>query len=64
MTIVIRDEELIVGNLTTKPRGAQIFPEFSNKWLISEFETVVKRKGDVFLISEKAKADLGEAFKY
>lgn len=64
MTIVIRDEELIVGNLTTKPRGTQIFPEFSNKWLLSEFDTVAKRKGDVFLISEKTKDDLRDAFKY
>ena len=64
MTIVIRDEELIVGNLTTKPRGTQIFPEYSNKWLISEFDTVAKRKGDVFLISDETKEDLVEAFKY
>ncbi len=64
MTVVIRDEELIVGNLTASPRGAQIFPEFSNKWLLSEFETLAKRKGDVFLISEQTKKALREAFQY
>lgn len=64
MTIVIRDHELIVGNLTVKPRSAQIFPEFSNKWLLNEFETLAKRKGDVFLISEEVKQQLREVFEY
>ncbi|AOY77134.1 glycyl radical protein [Clostridium formicaceticum] len=64
MNVVIRDEELIVGNLTTKPRATQIFPEFSNKWLLEEFETLAKRKGDVFLISEEVKKNLRETFKY
>lgn len=64
MNIVIRDHELIVGNLTTKPRASQIFPEFSNKWLEDEFETLAKRSGDVFLISEDTKAKLREVFKY
>jgi len=64
MTVVIRDEELVVGNLTTNSRGTQIFPEFSNKWLLAEFETLAKRKGDVFLISEQTKQELREAFQY
>ncbi|WP_147534464.1 glycyl radical protein [Bacillus marasmi] len=64
MKIVIRDNELIVGNLTTKPRAASIFPEFSNKWLEAEFETLAKRTGDVFLISEETKTQLREVFKY
>nr|WP_295970815.1 glycyl radical protein [uncultured Bacillus sp.] len=64
MNIVIRDDELIVGNLTASPRAAQIFPEFSNKWLLDEFDTLAKRKGDVFLISEDTKAKLREAFDY
>ena len=64
MTVVIRDEELIVGNLTAKPRGTQIFPEFSNKWLLDEFETLAKRTGDVFLISEQTKEELKKAFEY
>ncbi|WP_277406979.1 pyruvate formate lyase family protein [Lacrimispora xylanisolvens] len=48
MTLVIRDSELIVGNLTTAPRSTQIFPEFSNKWLLDEFDSLAQRKGDVF----------------
>jgi len=64
MTIVIRDDELIVGNLTKKPRACQIFPEFSNKWVADEFETLAERKGDVFLISEEVKTSLKEVFGY
>lgn len=64
MTLVIRDQEMIVGNLTVSPRGCQIFPEFSNQWLLAEFDTLAKRKGDVFLISEEVKAKLKEAFRY
>ncbi len=64
MTIVIRDEELIAGNQTVKSRGTPVFPEFSNKWLVDEFETLAKRTGDVFLISEETKAKLRELFKY
>lgn len=64
MTIVIRNGELIVGNLTKKPRAAQIFPEYSNKWLLDEFDTLAKRKGDVFLISDEVKSQLREVFKY
>ncbi|WP_440897514.1 glycyl radical protein [Amphibacillus sp. Q70] len=64
MNLVIRPDELIVGNLTTAPRGTQIFPEFSNQWLEDEFDRIEKRTGDVFRISEEVKRDLSEAFKY
>ncbi|MGX7196557.1 glycyl radical protein [Enterococcus olivae] len=64
MSLVIRPEELIIGNLTTTPRGTQIFPEFSNQWLEDEFDRIEKRKGDVFKISEQVKTELSEAFKY
>lgn len=62
--IVIRDEELIVGNLTKSPRSTQVFPEYSNQWLEAEFDTLAKRTGDVFEISEESKRLLSEAFQY
>ncbi|MCM3700671.1 glycyl radical protein [Paenibacillus macerans] len=64
MTLVIRDKELIVGNLTAKPRGCQIFPEFSNRWLLCEFATVARRTGDVFTISDDAVSKLKYSFEY
>lgn len=64
LTVVIRDNELIVGNLTVHPFSAQIFPEFSYKWIPEEFDTMAKRTGDVFHISEDAKAKLTQIFPY
>ncbi|MGM0216596.1 glycyl radical protein [Enterococcus sp. AZ109] len=64
MSLVIRPDELIVGNLTKSPRGTQIFPEFSNQWLEEEFDRIEKRTGDLFRISEEVKRELSEAFKY
>lgn len=64
MTLVIRPNELIVGNFAVSPRGVQIFPEFSNKWLEDEFESINKRTGDRFLISEETKKVLSDVFKY
>lgn len=62
--IIIRDQELVVGSLTQNARSSQIFPEFSNKWIKDELETVGKRKGDSFQITEKAKGQLTEVFEY
>ena len=64
MTLVIRPNELIVGNFAISPRGVQIFPEFSNKWLEDEFESINKRTGDRFVISEESKKTLSSIFKY
>ncbi|NBJ68045.1 MULTISPECIES: glycyl radical protein [Clostridia] len=64
MKVVIRPNELIVGNLATSPRGTQIFPEFSNDWLEDEFDRIEKRAGDKFIVPEQVKQDLSEAFKY
>ncbi|MGE5541767.1 MAG: pyruvate formate lyase family protein, partial [Bacillota bacterium] len=64
MTVVIRDNELIVGNQTRNPRSSPVFPEFSCKWLLSELDSLPKRKGDVFLVSEETKAILQDVLKY
>ena len=64
LPIVIRDNELVVGNLTKAPFSTQAFPEYSYKWLLDEFETLGLRKGDVFEISEESKSKLREAFAY
>lgn len=64
MTIVIRDEELIVGNQTKAPRSSPVFPEFSIKWLLSELDSLPKRKGDVFLVSQETKEKLQQIAGY
>ncbi|MGN2370954.1 glycyl radical protein [Clostridium botulinum] len=62
--VVIRDNELIVGSLTKNPRSCQVFPEFSNQWLVDEFDKFEKRTSDLFKIPEETKAKLKEVFKY
>lgn len=37
MTIFVADDELIVGNLASKPRSAPVYPEYSVDWIIEEF---------------------------
>jgi pyruvate formate-lyase/glycerol dehydratase family glycyl radical enzyme len=60
MTIFIAPEELIVGNLGTKPRCAPVFPEFSVDWILKELDSFEKRTAGRYYISEENKAILRE----
>ena len=62
--ITIRDEELVVGSATKKPRGCQTYPEYSYEWLEAELDTVETRSADPFYVSEETKARLREIFPY
>ena len=62
--IVIRDNELIVGSASVKPRGCQVFPEYSYEWVISEFDTMGTRAADPFILSDETKEALLGAFSY
>lgn len=64
LPITIRDNELIVGSNTKKPRSCQVFPEFSFEWLEAEFDTVATRKADPFYIADETKKTLHEVYKY
>jgi len=64
LPILIREDELIVGSATKAPRGCQVFPEFSYKWMEAELDTVETRTADPFYIAEDTKATLREAYKY
>ena len=64
LPVVIRDDELIVGCNCVARRGCQTFPEFSNKWLEDEFDTVATRSADPFYISEQTASKLREVHKY
>ncbi|MBE7030801.1 MAG: glycyl radical protein [Ruminococcaceae bacterium] len=64
ISVTIRPEELIVGSTAVKPRGCQVFPEYSCEWLEEEFDTVATRSADPFYISDETKKTLQEVYKY
>ena len=64
LPIAIRNDELIVGCNSLSPRGCPTFPEFSNEWLESEFDTIATRSADAFYISEESAKRLREVHKY
>ena len=53
--IAIRDEELIVGNRTIKPRAGIMSPEMDPYWLLEELDTFPTRPQDRFAISDEDK---------
>lgn len=58
MSIYIEDETLIVGNQAASNKDAPIFPEYTLEFVIDELDKFEKRDGDVFYITEEAKAAL------
>ena len=64
LPIVIREDELLVGSATVKPRGSQIFPEFSVNWIEGEFETLATRPADPFTIDNATKEMIRSANAY
>lgn len=53
--ISIRDEELIAGNRTVKPRAGIMSPEMDPYWLLKELDQFPTRPQDNFAISEEDK---------
>lgn len=64
MTIVIRDDELIVGNLTDLVRGCSFFPEHSCSWIVEELGMLSTREVEQRYISEEDKKIVLEDVKY
>ncbi|MFM2476240.1 formate C-acetyltransferase [Celerinatantimonas sp. MCCC 1A17872] len=53
--ISIRDDELIAGNRTIKPRSGIISPEMDPYWINDELDTLNSRAQDKFFISKRDK---------
>jgi pyruvate formate-lyase/glycerol dehydratase family glycyl radical enzyme len=53
--ITIRDEELIAGNRTVKPRAGIMSPEMDPYWLLNELDQFATRPQDRFDISDEVK---------
>lgn len=63
-TIVIREDELIVGSRNIHRRSSDLGVEFSCQWLVPEFDTIATRACDPFYIREEDKKYLLDLFKY
>ena len=55
VNIAIRDEELIAGNRTVKPRAGIMSPEMDPYWLLKELDQFSTRPQDRFDISDEDK---------
>jgi pyruvate formate-lyase/glycerol dehydratase family glycyl radical enzyme len=64
MKIVIRDNELIVGNVTEEPASVPIYPECAVDWLSEELDgnpyPLDGRPGDRFTVSDEVRRELKE----
>ena len=60
MSVVIRDDELIVGCRTSKLKGAPLFPENKSKWIEGDLEAFDKRVLQKVLITEEEQRELRE----
>lgn len=62
MTVVVSEDELIVGNQAQWPKSSPIYPEYSYEWLINEFDGnpyyFDQRPGDKFYYDDKTKEDI------
>jgi len=62
--IVIRDDELIAGNLTGRIRGCIFTPEFATRWISEELETLATKSVERRSLNEEDKNVLLEDLKY
>lgn len=63
MTVIINDDELVVGNQANGLRATPISP-LVNTWVIDELDKFEKRDGSVFRISEETKNTIREIYPY
>ncbi|QUI22565.1 pyruvate formate-lyase [Vallitalea pronyensis] len=68
MTIVVSDDEIIVGNQAKWPKSSPIYPEYSYEWLVEEFHGnpyhFHERPGDKFYSDEYTKQDILSCVDY
>jgi len=60
ISVIIRDDELVVGCRTGKLKGAPLFPENKSRWIAGDVENFDRRVLQRALISEEEKRELVE----
>jgi formate C-acetyltransferase len=65
MTILINEDELIVGTPSSTYRGANLFPEYtSTNWLTGELDDFPTRPADPYDLTETDKKEIVDCLKY
>jgi len=65
MTILINEDELIVGTPSSTYRGANLFPEYtSTNWLVSELDDFPTRSADPYDLTEVNKQEIKKYLQY
>jgi len=64
MKIYIQPEDLLVGNLASKPMAVPIYPEFGVTFIEKELNEFNKRPFDRFIVSEEVKNGLKDIIQY
>ncbi len=66
MTVIIWDDELVVGNHASRSRrSAPVFPEWGTFWLEDELDEILEtRVQDKFVIAPEVKTELKSIFSY
>jgi len=59
-TVLIKDDELIVGCKTPTALGSPLYPEFNVDWIKNEIDTLSERVETAFYISEENKKAVKE----
>ena len=64
MSISIEPDELIVGNHSSGPKAAPIFPEYAVGWIEKEIDDIDKRPAEGYLATPEVKAELKQICAY
>lgn len=64
MSVIIDENELVVGNHATLENAAPLFPEFSIDFLVNELDEFEKRPYDRFYVTDETKALIREIYPF
>ena len=59
-SVLIKNDELIVGSKTPTPLGSPLYPEFNCEWIKNEIDTLPNRLETSFIVSEETKKIIKE----
>ena len=59
-SVLIKNDELIIGCKTPTPLGSPLYPEFNCEWIKNEIDTLPDRFETSFYVSEEAKKIIKE----